>query len=122
VDVDPVVAQALLEERAGFRVELREETLVRLDDPDGRPHAREELRELDAHRPAAEHDKALGNAVAQTASRLVQYSTSANPSIGGTAGDEPVATTSASYSSSRSPTTTSPRRATRASPRTSSAR
>ena len=92
----------------------RGEHVVRaLDERHRGAHARERLRHLDAHGPAAEHEQPardLGRA--PVASRFVQTpSSSRRPGIGGITGSEPVAITMCVGGvGRRSPTSTRPGR------------
>ena len=99
-------------------VHAREQPLVPLDDRHLRAEPPVELGQLAAGDAAADHDQARRHLV--RGGRVVRSSRRRSPSSSSAGdGDEPVATTSGSYSSSCPSASTTPGRATRPSPRTS---
>ena len=77
-------------------LQVRHQRRLRLHQDGARAERRVGLRQLGAHRAAAEHEQALRAPRSDVvASRLVHGPTSASPSIGGTAASVPVATTTA---------------------------
>ena len=111
--------EALLQQLAGLRIELRGEPVVHLHNRHARPHAPEELRKLGADGPASARRGSPGlrrprpRRDSSSTARLRGHRST------GRQGTTRSRSTSSSYSSSRSPASTTPSRTTRASPRTS---
>ena len=107
-NADAVGLELLGEQRAGVGIEAREQMGVVLDESDLRAHPPEELREFHTHRATAQDDEALGDRARPDRLAIRPVLDVPEPVDVGTAASDPVATTSSSYSSSRSPTPTTP--------------